>query len=311
MKDSLMKKFERKILKDKVDSCIVLHDNTVVFEYYRNRKMKEKQHKIYSVTKSVLSILVGIAIDKGYIPHINTSIATYFPNIKNGSADKEITIKHLLTMSLGLHFPGNEAMIPSKNWVEFVLDQPMEYPPGKEMVYSCGSSQLLSSIIQKTTGMDTVTFAQRHLFTPLGITNYKWNYDSQGIAIGGFGLTMRTYDLLKIGVLCLNKGLWNSKQIVPSYWVDESTTAMLKVGNTLSYGYHWWILTNNDNENPIPNTFFAMGKNGQYIFVVPNCKLVAAFTSDIQDDASRPIEYLKSYLVPLISDKAKSLQNEV
>ncbi|WP_227995230.1 serine hydrolase [Oceanobacillus sp. CFH 90083] len=301
MHENLMKDFEREVMKDKIDSCLIQHDNKLIFEYYRNNKMKERQHKIYSVTKSVLSALVGIAIDKGYIPHVNTPITTYFPDSRKESAGDEITIKHLLTMTSGLYWPGNEAMIPNKNWVKFVLSQPVEYKPGEEMVYSCGSSQLISAILQKATGTDTVTFAQKHLFMPLGITQYKWNRDSKGIAIGGFGLNMKTEDLLKIGILYMNKGKWNSKQIVSSDWVEESTAASFQIDNTFSYGYHWWGLTGNDQEPQIPETFFALGKNGQYIFVVPSYQLTAVFTSDITDDSSRPIDYFKKYLLSYAS----------
>ncbi|MFD1416021.1 serine hydrolase domain-containing protein [Oceanobacillus jeddahense] len=297
MSEKWMKNFEKEVMKDKIDSCLIQHDDKLIFEYYRNKKMKVRQHKIYSVTKSILSALVGIAIDKGYIPHVNTPIATYFPEYRKESISDEITVKHLLTMTSGLHWPGNAAMIPTKNWVEFVLSQPVEYKPGKEREYSCGSSQLLSAILQKATELDTVTFAQKHLFLPLGITAYKWNSDSQGIAIGGFGLNMKTEDLLKIGVLYMNKGQWNSKQIVPSDWVEESTAAIFKMDNTFSYGYHWWVLTGEDQESPIPETFFALGKNGQYIFVVPDYKLTAVFTSDIMDGSSRPIDYFKKYLL--------------
>lgn len=297
MSEKWMKNFEKEVMKDKIDSCLIQHDDKLIFEYYRNKKMKVRQHKIYSVTKSILSALVGMAIDKGYIPHVNTPIATYFPEYRKESISDEITIRHLLTMTSGLHWPGNAVMIPTKNWVEFVLSQPVEYKPGKEREYSCGSSQLLSAILQKATGLDTVTFAQKYLFLPLGITAYKWNSDSQGIAIGGFGLNMKTEDLLKIGVLYMNKGQWNSKQIVPSDWVEESTAAIFKMDNTFSYGYHWWVLTGEDQESPIPETFFALGKNGQYIFVVPDYKLTAVFTSDITDGSSRPIDYFKKYLL--------------
>lgn len=302
MEEGFIKHFEEKVRKDKIDSCLVQHGDSVVFQYFRNRKMKEKQHKIYSVTKSVLSILIGIAIDKGHIPHVNTPIITYFPDMKKEIADNEITIKHLLTMSSGLHWPGNGVMIPNKNWVQFVLDQPVEYMPGQEMVYSCGSSQLLSAILQKSTGIDTVAFAQRHLFAPLGITDFKWNHDSQRIAIGGFGLAMKTEDLLKIGRLCLNKGRWKTKQIVSSYWIDESTTPKMKIdSDSYSYVYHWWILTSDDMKTLTPRTFFALGKNGQYIFVVPSRKLAVVFTSAISDDSSRPVNYFKEYLLPYTS----------
>lgn len=294
---SFLTEFEKIIKKDKIDSVIVQRDNAVIFEYFRNNKMKEKQHKIYSVTKSILSALIGIAIDKGYIENVNTPIINYFPEFNKDKEDQRITIKHLLTMTSGLHWPGNNGMIPSKNWVDFVLNQDVDHPPGQEMVYSCGSSQLLSAILQKTTGLNTEVFARKHLFSPLGITDYKWNRDAQGIAIGGFGLTMKTIDILKIGTLYVNKGQWKSKQIVSSKWIEESTSPKVKVSDGTFYAYHWW---NKQFNNEIGRIVLAMGHEGQYIILAPDYQLVAVMTSSIKDDSSRPLYYFKDYLLPYV-----------
>ncbi|MEK4526210.1 serine hydrolase [Paenibacillus sp. FSL H8-0104] len=104
-------------------------------------------------------------------------------------------------MSSGLHYPGNEAMIPSRNWTEFVLEQPVEFEPGVQMKYSCGSSHILSAILQKATGMNTLEFAKKYLFAPQGISDFHWYQDTQGIAIGGFGLRMKIEDMLNFGVI--------------------------------------------------------------------------------------------------------------
>lgn len=121
-----LREFDKAIKKDNINSVLIQKNNTVIYEYFRNSKMKEKQHKIYSVTKSILSALIGIAIDKGYIDDVNSPIIHYFPQFKNDKENQRITIKHLLTMTSGLHWPGNNAMIPSKNWVNFVLNQDVE-----------------------------------------------------------------------------------------------------------------------------------------------------------------------------------------
>lgn len=289
--------FEKKIKKDHIDSVLVQNDNRLIFEYYRNRKMKEKQHKIYSITKSVLSILVGIAIDKGFIKDTNTSIVDFFPEY-NDDANNDITVKHLLTMTSGLHWPGNNRMIPSKNWVDFVMQQEKVHPPGKEMVYSCGSSHLLSAILQSTTGVSTEDFANKHLFTPLGITNYKWNKDAQGVNIGGFGLSMKTADMLRIGSLYLNMGKWKSKQIVSARWVKESTRPKVKIDDTTSYAYHWWNIAL---ENQTATFFCASGYEGQYIIVAPEYKLITVFTSSIKDESSRPLRYFENDLLPYLT----------
>ncbi len=188
-------------------------------------------------------------------------------------------------------------MIPSKNWVNFVLHQAIDHPPGTEMVYSCGSSHLLSAILHRSTGIDTVVFANKHLFTPLGITDYKWNHDAQGLAIGGFGLTMKTVDMLKIGAVYVNKGRWKSKQLIPLCWIEESTSPKVRVNDTTSYAYHWWHTTF---DNQLGKIFLASGHEGQYIIVAPDYQLVTVFTSSIKDDANRPFIYFKEYLLPYI-----------
>ncbi|MBB4826003.1 CubicO group peptidase (beta-lactamase class C family) [Sporosarcina luteola] len=286
--------FEKVIKKDKIDSVLVQKDNFVIFEYFRNNKMKEKQHKVYSVTKSVMSALIGIAIDKGYIENVNTPIYNYFPEIQKDKEKQKITIKHLLTMTLGLHWPGNNGMIPSKNWVEFVLQQHMDHPPGEVMEYSCGSSQLLSAILQRATGLNTENFAEKHLFSSLGITKYKWNRDAQGIAIGGFGLTIKSVDMLKIGSLYLQNGIWKTKQIVPSHWIEESTTPKAKIDDHYSYGYHWWDISFDNQKGRI---YSAIGREGQYIIVAPEDQMVAVITSSFKENSRRPLQYFSEYLL--------------
>lgn len=300
--------FEKVIKKDQIDSVLVQKNNSIIFEYFRNNKMKDKQHKIYSVTKSILSALIGIAIDKGYIENVNTSIMNYIPEFNKDNKNKKITIKHLLTMTSGLHWSGNHAMIPSKNWVRFVLQQDIEYEPGKEMVYSCGSSQLLSAILQKTTGLSTDAFAKKYLFAPLEITDYRWNCDAQGITIGGFGLTMKTVDMLKIGTLYLNNGVWKSKKIIPYHWIEESTSPKVKTNENYSYAYHWWNITS---DHQVGRIFAAIGKEGQYIIVAPEYQLVTVFTSSLKDGATRPIQYFNDYILveycdlPIYQDRIK------
>lgn len=286
---------ERALRKDKIVSCVVYKGESVIFEYYKNRKAKEKPFKINSVTKSITSALFGIAIEQGYIENEDVAIGHYFEDMD--STKKNITIRHLLTMSSGLKWPGNEAMIPSKNWVRFVLEQPVESEPGRYMKYSCGNSHLLSAILQKATQMNTVDFAKKNLFGPLGIEDFKWYQDAHGIAIGGFSMAMKTEDMLKFGLLYLHDGKWNSKQLVPAEWIDKSTRS-LAVEET-SYGYHWWILRDKNTLSEEDKTFYAMGMGGQYIFVNKQRQLAAVFTSNLTDDVSSPIHYYQNYILKL------------
>lgn len=152
---------------------------------------------------------------------------------------------------------------------------------------------MLSTILQKATGLITDDFAKKHLFTPLGITDYKWNRDGQDIAIGGFGLTMKTVDMLKFGTLYVNKGRWKSKQILTEYWIKESTSPKVKVDDDLFYAYHWWH-KQFDNHRIV----IAQGFEGQYIILEPESQLVVVITSSIKDDSSRPLNYFKDFVLP-------------
>ncbi|MFI2859124.1 serine hydrolase domain-containing protein [Paenibacillus sp. JSM ZJ436] len=280
------------IKKDKISSCIIYKDDFTVFEYYRNRKIKDKQHKVYSITKSIISALCGIAIQQGYVESENVSVSNFFSDIEDSK--KDIKIKHLLMMASGLSWPGNEAMMSTKNWVKFILEQPVELEPGVEMKYSCGNSHLVSAILQQTTKMDTVSFATKYLFSPLGIKDYHWHRDAQGIPIGGFSMTMKIEDMLKFGILYLNQGKWKGKQLIPAEWIKESTDSKIILSEDISYGYHWWILNKDDEKR---KTYYAMGMRGQYIFVNEENRLVTVITSSMEEDASSPIEYFRNYIL--------------
>ncbi|WP_442954381.1 serine hydrolase domain-containing protein [Paenibacillus sp. MMS18-CY102] len=248
---------------------------------------------MYSITKSVISALIGIAIEQKLIEGVNMPIGHFFEEIDDNSK-KEITIKHLLMMSSGLGWQGNEAMIPTKNWVRFILGQPIETSAGMEMRYSCGNSHLLSAILQRVAKMDTVAFAQKYLFAPLGIQDFTWHYDSQGIAIGGFSLTMRAEDMLKLGILYMNQGEWAGKQIVPAAWINESTGLKIVSSDNMSYGYHWWILPGNGEPS---KTYYAQGLRGQYIFVNEEKRLATVMTSNMDGDILSPIQYYERYIL--------------
>lgn len=237
-----------------------------------------------------MSALYGIAIEQGYIESENSAISNFFREIEDSK--REITIKHLLMMSSGLKWSGNEAMLTAKNWVKYILEQPVETEPGIEMKYSCGNSHLLSAILQHTTKMDTVEYAKKTLFSPLGIRDFNWYQDAQGIAIGGFSLTLKLEDMLKFGITYLNDGKWDGNQLIPVEWIKKSTDVQMTT-NKSSYGYHWWIL-NQDNE---PKTYFAFGMGGQYIFVNEEKRIVTVFVSNIDGECSSPIEYLQKYIL--------------
>jgi CubicO group peptidase (beta-lactamase class C family) len=295
-----LKHLDKKFTKDKINSCLVYSKDTIVYEYYRNNKLKEKLHKVNSVTKSVISILTGIAIDKGYIKGVAQPISDFLPDMEEEK--KRITIEHLLTMTPGLDWPEFSTwggrpmpMINSKNWVKFILERKMIEEPGENMYYNSGASHLLGAILQKATGQKATEFAEKYLFNPLGMKEYDWYSDSKGIVIGGFGLSLKAEDMLKIGKLMLQGGYWEGKSILSKSWIETSTSRKIdtyyKFG---SYGYHWWVL---ENENKKHHTFFAMGYGGQYIIIDPEHELITVFTSDNYADAVHPLNYYKNEIL--------------
>ncbi|MGD8192352.1 serine hydrolase domain-containing protein [Brevibacillus ginsengisoli] len=298
--------FAQRITKDKIDTCLISEKSLTVLQYYKNRKMAEKLHKVNSVTKSVLSILVGIAIDQGAIAGIDQPIRDFLPNCPQDK--QELTIEHLLTMTPGFDWPEFGAwggrpfpMINSKDWVQFVLERDMLTSPGQTMFYNSGCSHLLSAIVQKAVGMSLTQFAERQLFKPLGIQEYDWHIDSKGIIIGGFGLSLKARDMLNIGRLMLLEGVWKEQRIVSAEWVQASSLAGFHTHSKIgAYGYHWWILADESGHPVEPYTYFAMGYGGQYIIVVPKHELVVSMTSELYRDTFRPLSYFRELILPIL-----------
>ncbi|MBO9599912.1 MAG: serine hydrolase [Cohnella sp.] len=295
--------FEKRLSQHKIDYCQIAQQGRTLLAYARNNQSANKLHKINSVTKSVVSLLIGIAIERGEIPGIRQPIADYFPEARN-SDKADVTIEHLLTMAPGWEWPemgdwGGRPfpMINSMNWVRFILNRPMIHEPGTRMYYDSGSSHLLSAILQQATGLKTSAYAEKHLFQPLGIDRYRWYEDSKGIVIGGFGLEVVGPDLAKIGLLALRNGQWNGKQLVPSAWIEATTDPRHHSYDHIgSYASHWWVMTD-ERRNPIhPRVFFAMGYGGQYIFVVPDLDLVVAFASTLYKSTFLPMRLFREMM---------------
>lgn len=208
-----------------------------------------------------------------------------------------MTLYHLLTMTTGEEWKefGNGVVFPndfveSANWVQYILEKPIIEEPATKMNYNSGSSHLLSYIIQKATGMPTEQFAKRYLFNPLEITEYEWQQDSQGIYVGGFGMKMKSKDLLKLGILCLQNGIWQGNEIVSSKWLEESSTPLFETYEHVgAYGYHWWVLNNERFHIPYC-MYFAMGYGGQYIVVIPQLEVVAVISSHMPKRGLVPLK---------------------
>lgn len=288
--------------KSPVLSMLVIKDGTIVSEYYKDGK-PDAERAVNSITKSVTSLLIGIAIDKGHLKGIDEPIEPFFPEYKESfdSPDKSsITIEHLLSMTSGLHFPEwtewnymLRPMTEARDWNQFVLSQPMDAGPGEIWNYNTGGSQLLAAILRKTTGQSELDFAKEYLLGPLGIDSVEWPRSPDDSNSGGFGLKMKPRDLAKIGQMVLNRGVWDGKRIVSEAWIQESTSRQSE-GNVYfgEYGHHWWI-----NQYDGHKAVFGMGYAGQYLTVVPDLDLVivvnSAATGNPQD-TTIPIQFIES-----------------
>lgn len=268
-------------------SLLVSVDGDLRVERYFNGVSAARATNIKSASKSIISTLVGIAIDRGDIPSVHEPISRYFPEYLRGDAARgAITIEDLVTMRSGLETTSNRnygRWVQSANWVRAALAQPLVDRPGGRMIYSTGSTHLLSAILTKATGMSTLAFARRALGTPLGITFGGWTRDPQGIYLGGNEMAMRPTDMLRIGELFLNDGRRDDTQIVSRAWVRAAIEPRtVSRWSEREYGYGWWVRTMAG--HPV---FYAWGYGGQFIFIIPSTKTVVVTTSVSEPGSER------------------------
>lgn len=270
-----------------IRSLVVSHESEIIREGYYNNTTSGPDSiiDVRSVTKSIMSTLIGIAIDKGYIDNVDQTLSEYIdtlvPNLDEQKGN--ITIHQLLTMTTGLEW--FEIAEPSEfgdfiyatNQLSYAIEKPIINEPGLVFDYSDGVAHLTSVVLTQATGMTTNEFAHRFLFEPLGIDTRFWYEDNQGYFYGGAGLCIGPHDMVKIGNLFLQKGKYDGKQILSEDWIEKSTTNYITTNNVVpyltNYGYYWWI-------GNVKNFDFytAMGYGGQFIFVIPDLELVIVTT---------------------------------
>ena len=262
-------------------SLLVSHHGQIVSEYYAKGVPATGLANVKSASKSLISTLVGIAIDRALIKGLREPIASWYPELRQDKDPRKqrITIEDLLTMRSGLESTSGRnygRWVQSPNWVRFALTRPMVANPGDGMQYSTGSSHLLSDILTKVTGVSTWQFANDALARPLGFTLARWPTDGQGIYFGGNDMLLTPMQMVSIGELYLHRGLVNQKQVMPAAWVDTSCvprTASVFDGDR-KYGYGWWM-----QEFQGGSACFAWGFGGQYIMVFRDLDLVVVATS--------------------------------
>jgi CubicO group peptidase (beta-lactamase class C family) len=265
------------------------YDHPAWHPYYRDTEL----HTLQSVTKSVTSAALGIAIDDGLIAGVDVPVLPYFEDYEHDTSDprkQAITLQDLLTMRSGIEWNtsgpygsgvhSTDHLEASDEWIQFVLDQPMDAEPGTVFEYNDGVSVLIGKILREATGQRADQWAAERLFTPIGITDFYWKITPDGEADTEGGLYLSTHDLARLGYLFLRNGEWDGRQIVSEEWVRASTAPVVTdvAPNNddvdVGYGFQWWLP---DQEGQRSLIYAGNGYGGQFVFVVPDYDIVAVF----------------------------------
>jgi len=284
---------------------VVRNDKLVVEEYFKGYQFyhgpltifdRETLHNLASVTKSITSSLVGLAIDHGFIQDVNQKVFDFFPeyaDLRDVEKDK-ITLEHLLTMTSGLEWdetthPYTDTrndcvqMFYQNDPIRYILDRPVVVTPGTQYNYNGGCPILLGEIIRRTTGLRADDFAEQYLLSPLGISDFWWKELPNNVCYTSGDMKLRPRDMAKFGHMYLNNGSWNGEQIISTEWVEASTQAFIRQNPLWESGYLWWQHTFEVNDKQIP-VFAASGWGGQKITVVPSLNMVVVFTAGYYDE---------------------------
>jgi CubicO group peptidase (beta-lactamase class C family) len=306
-----------------INGFVVVHKGQIIFERYYHGYSSGDTHHVASVTKSVISALIGVAINAGHIKSVEEKVLDYFPEYSTNAAilKRAVTIRHLLTMTAPFPFSwrtgGRGGQEPldrlrrQRDWVKYTLDLlGQKGQPGQFQYFTAGT-HLLSAIITRVTGKCARDYANEHLFRPLGMTeipdresnSFKlddvfgknvngWIKDPGGNTAGGWGLTLTPRDMARFGFLYLNDGVWDNNQVVTREWIKESTAM-----NANKYGYLWWL-----GEESGIFSFSALGSGGNVICCIPGKDLVVAIASKIVSKSQDRWPLIEKCIIPALGD---------
>lgn len=288
-----------------IDAIIIADADSIIYEKYFNGFNADRLHECFSLTKSVTSILYGIAAGEGKLPELDTPVIEFLPEYKkifiHEASKGKITLRHLLTMTAGLEW--NEfGGIPKKlsesdDFVKAVLSLPMASPPGNKFIYNTSVSVLLGVLLEKFTGVSFEDYLRSKLFDKLGIYKYKLDYVTDGIANSGAGLSLKAKDLIKIGQMLLKKG----NGILPPEWIKLSTAKHVERGKRSDYGFQWWRY---DNAGDIASRlsfndlFFASGFGGQFLWVIPHWNITIMTFERNFENGKEAHKMFADYFIP-------------
>jgi CubicO group peptidase (beta-lactamase class C family) len=287
---------------DNVLSMLIVKNGRLVHEVYSPYCQRNTLHWMASITKTITSTLIGIAIDKGFIESVDAKLYELLPQFADDFKDPEkrkIALKHIMTMTSGLDWnervsynnPQNSEwqMVESEDWMSYVVSHPVKDEPGKIFNYNTGGIHLLSAVIKSVSGLYAHQFAEKYLLHPMGIYGYQWNKDPMGYPCTGGtdgGLGLRTRDIAKFGWLFLKDGKWKGKQIVSENWVKEAPKITLTTqGRGRNYGFNWMTGTRVANGKRFEYVA-SFGYGGQTLYLVPGHDLIVVFTCELSGENS-------------------------
>lgn len=268
-------------------ALLVQRNGVLTREAYFHGHRPDSLHDVRSVTKSVISILTGIAIQQGIIPSVDEPIGTYLRPVVDSISDEKaaVSLRHYLMMSSGLDWHELDRGTSYSDWwrsddmIQFVVDLPVVHQPGQRFIYNTGASHLLSVVLTEATGMPTLDYARQVLFEPLGINESSWLQENRGYYAGGMGLRITARAMMNIGQMFLDGGLYGSTRVVQEDWVTRSTAPLLSTDNATpfgqEYGYLWWV-----GQGAGHDFYLASGYGGQFILVDPDLGLVVVTQSE-------------------------------
>ncbi|NKB70850.1 MAG: sigma-70 family RNA polymerase sigma factor [Candidatus Latescibacteria bacterium] len=290
-------------------NILVMRHGHLVFEANYFPYQPQTKHGLAGATIAVMAALIGIAIDKGYLPGVDTPVLDLLPEHRFANMDerkKAMQLKHLLSMTSGLDWRQSWlkdnpewVMFKVDDPVQFILDRPMAHEPGAVWNYSGGNAHLLSAILQRATGKKAFDFADEHLFQPLGFADLLWEqHVPSGANIGCSALYMRPRDMAKFAQLYLQGGRWGGEQVIPAEWIGQAHTkhAVAKAKSAVNFGYNWWLLPEGD-------MYKAWGYGGEYLAVLPDLDMVVVCTGGIEDHPAYPlhVELCRDYIVAAVN----------
>jgi CubicO group peptidase (beta-lactamase class C family) len=298
----------------RVYCLLVSQHGELITEIYFHDYDGDSFFPVFSVTKSVTSAALGIAIDQKFISGVDARLGELLPDYDINAVKQNISLESLLTMSAGLEW--NEAytggvsdvlaLFGEQDWTAYVLNKDIIEDPGSNFNYNSGISVVVGEILEQAVGQSVEEFVAKNLFIPLGITEWDWETTGDGSSNTGWGLHLRPRDMLKFGELYLNEGRVGETQLIPAEWVAVSTQTQVEVDGMFTYGYQWWRLTEDyltEHGTTLKDVYIAWGFGGQLIIIMPELDAVVVSTaSNFISDESKVVEGVLEYVVPSLKN---------